>query len=67
MVLELKGSKQISKKQLCGRNSKSLEAQEDQQQEFQMVEGIEEVKDIEEPNWFKEVSKSQGFSIVLEA
>jgi hypothetical protein len=32
-----------------------------------MVEGIEEVKDIEEPNWFKEVSKSQGFSIVLEA
>jgi hypothetical protein len=25
------------------------------------------VKDIKEPNWFKEVSKSQGFSFVLEA
>jgi hypothetical protein len=32
-----------------------------------MVDGIEKMKDIEGPNWFWEVSKSQGFSIVLEA
>jgi hypothetical protein len=32
-----------------------------------MVERIEEVKDIEGPNWFREVSKSQGFLVVLEA
>jgi len=32
-----------------------------------MVEGIEEMKDIEGPNWFREISKSQGFSVVLEA
>jgi len=32
-----------------------------------MVERIEEVKDIEGPNWFREVCKSQGFLVVLEA
>jgi hypothetical protein len=27
-----------------------------------MTEGTEEVEDIEEPNWFREVFRSQGFS-----
>lgn len=27
-----------------------------------MAEGTEEVEDIEEPNWFTEVFRSQGFS-----